>query len=86
MSEPQLCSSDLLFTPVVFGFLNFRSSVVTSVIFVEGEIVVLCGGLIENDPLEAHMLECFIHSQWNCLGRIRKCGLIGGGVLLRGGP
>lgn len=50
MSEPQLCSSDLLFTPVVFGFLNFRSSVVTSVIFVEGEIVVLCGGLIENDP------------------------------------
>lgn len=59
---------------------------VTSVIFVEGEIVVLCGGLIENGALEAHVLECFIRSRWDCLGRIRNCGLIGGGVLLRGGP
>ena len=30
----------------------------------------------------AHRFECLGHSGWNCLGRIRRCGLAGGGVSL----
>jgi hypothetical protein len=28
------------------------------------------------------MFECLVPSWWNCLGRIRRCGLFGGGVSL----
>ena len=32
--------------------------------------------------LEAHILEYLVPSWWNCLGRIRRRGLAGGGVAL----
>ena len=43
-----------------------------------------CGGLNEHGPYIL-MFECFVSSCWNCLGRIRRCGLIVGGVLLEVG-
>ena len=41
-------------------------------------VVTFSGSLIENDP---HKLMYF-NTWWCCLGRIKKCGLIGGGVSL----
>jgi hypothetical protein len=29
------------------------------------------------------MFACLAHREWNCLGRIRRCGLAGGGVALQ---
>lgn len=47
---------------------------------------VSCGGLNDSDPPpQAHIFE-YLFSNWqNCLGRIKKCDLVGGGVLPGGG-
>ena len=40
-------------------------------------------GLDENGPRGLmYLFECQVPSWWNCLGRIRGCGLVGGGVSL----
>ena len=42
-------------------------------------------GLNKLGPPQAHKLKYLIHSQWNCLGRIRRCRLVEGGLSLEGG-
>ena len=44
-----------------------------------------CGILDENGPSYAHIFVCLVPSEWNCLGWIRRCGLVGGGVSLEVG-
>lgn len=46
---------------------------------------VSCGGLNDNDPPQAHIFEYLVSNWQNCLGRIRKCDLVRGGVLSDGG-
>jgi hypothetical protein len=31
-------------------------------------------------PHKACIFECFAHNPWSCLGRIRRCGYVGGGM------
>jgi hypothetical protein len=41
-----------------------------------------CGDLNENGLHKAPIVEHLVRSWWDCLGRIRRCGLVGGGVSL----
>ena len=41
-----------------------------------------CGSLNESSPTQVHIFECLVLSWWNCLERIRRRGLVGGGESL----
>ena len=44
--------------------------------------MIICGGLNENGPLGSYNW-IFVSQLVDYLGRIRKCGFVGGGVLIR---